>query len=199
MSPGAAGESPGVDLVVVRDTGSSQERIRMRERFEEALSFQEFLASIQDHTHPWREFYHRARVPNDLLERARELQGRWYFLVLSEDWCGDGANSLPYLARLVEATPNLDLRILSRDDNPDLMDTHLTGEARAIPVVMVLDEEFQEVGWWGPRPAPLHEIFLREIRPLPKADRYPLLRAWYAKDRGRTVLEEILSGIPLSV
>ena len=140
-----------------------------------------------------------ARVPEELLERARGLREDWHLLVLCEEWCGDGANSLPYLVRMVDAGPNLHLRILSRDENLDLMDAHLTGESRSIPVVMILDKEFREVGWWGPRPEPLQEIFLKEIKDLPNEDRYPRLRAWYARDRGRTTLQEILDRIPLPV
>ena len=123
----------------------------------------------------------------------------WHLLVLAEDWCGDGANSVPYLARLAEATPGLELRILSRDEHPDLMDSHLTEGTRSIPVVMILDEEFREVGWWGPRPAPLQALFLRDIKNLPKEERYSRLRAWYAQDRGRTTLEEVSSRILVSV
>ena len=67
----------------------------------------------------------------------------------------------PYLARLQEALPNFELRVLSRDENPDLMDAHLTNGTRSIPVVMILDQEFREVAWWGPRPRPLQELFHR--------------------------------------
>lgn len=171
----------------------------MRERFRNARTFQEFLAGLESNRHPWRELYRRAHVPEDLMERSQDLDENWHLLALSEEWCGDGANSLPYLARLAEASPNLELRVLSRDENPDLMDGHLTDGSRSIPVVMVLDEDFREVGWWGPRPSPLQEIFLREIKPLPEPERYPRLRGWYARDRGRTVLEEVLARIPVSV
>ena len=171
----------------------------MKIRFQKALTFQQFLEEVRDSQHPWQEFYQRARVPEDILRRAGQLGGSWNLLVLAEGWCGDGANSIPYLARLAEALPNMDLRILLRDENPDLMNGHLTGEARAIPVVMILDEEFREVGWWGPRPTLLQEIFPREIKPLPVPERYPKVRAWYAKDWGRSTLEEVLSRIPVSV
>lgn len=133
------------------------------------------------------------------MERVRDLEETWHLLALCEGWCGDGANTLPYLAKLAEVSPNLELRLLSRDENPDLMDAHLTDGSRSIPVVMVLDADFREVGWWGPRPSPLQDIFLREIKPLPEPERYPRLRAWYARDRGRTALEEILARIPVSV
>jgi hypothetical protein len=95
----------------------------------------------------------------------------------------------------VEALPKVRFRVVPRDESPDLMDAHLTDGNRAIPVVLVLDRDFREVAWWGPRPEPLQELFRRELRKLPKGERYPRLRAWYARDRGRTALEEILEKI----
>ena len=86
----------------------------MRHRFLKAQTFEQFLAGAENSQHPWRTFYERAQVPEDLLERARELTDKFHLLALNEDWCGDGANTLPPLARLAEATPKLELRILTR-------------------------------------------------------------------------------------
>jgi hypothetical protein len=77
------------------------------------------------------------------------------------------------------------------------MDTHLSSGNRSIPVVMILNEDFQEVAWWGSRPQPLQELFLREIKPLPQEERFPKIRAWFARDRGRTTLKEILDLLPV--
>ena len=79
------------------------------------------------------------------------------------------------------------------------MDAHLTDGTRSIPVVMILDEDFHEVAWWGPRPGPLQELFLKEIKPLPPEERFPRVRAWFARDQGRTTLKEILARIPVVV
>jgi len=185
---GTSATLPNTDPMVSRKTD-----------FEHGETFFEFLKKARDSQHPWNEFYQRARVPRSVQERLHGLEGRWNFLVLCEDWCGDGANILPYLARAVEASPELDLRVLRRDEHPELMDAHLTNGNRAIPVVMILDGEYREVAWWGPRPAPLQDLFLREIKPLPKEERYPRVRAWYARDRGRTILEEIFREIPSPV
>jgi hypothetical protein len=57
---------------------------------------------------------------------------------------------------------------------------------------MVLDDEFEEQGWWGPRPAMLQRWVLREGLLLPKEARYRRARRWYARDRGRTTIEEVL-------
>ena len=171
----------------------------MKKRYEEGLTFPKFLSRVEAHESLWSEIYSRARLPGEISLAAEGIQGEWYFLVLAEDWCGDAVHILPYLARLVEAFPQFDLRVLSRDENPDLMNAHLTRGTRSIPVVMVLDSTFQEVAWWGPRPKPLQDLFLREIKPLPKEERFPRVRAWFARDRGRTTLNEILSLIPAGV
>ncbi len=73
------------------------------------------------------------------------------------------------------------------------MDSHLTGGSRSIPVVIVYDADFQEKGWWGPRPGPLQRWVVEEGLALPKPDRYPLIRGWYARDKGKTIVAEILS------
>lgn len=165
----------------------------MRDRYEGAQSFAEFLAGVREHEDFWRSMAKRARVPEEYLERVRALRDDWYLLVLLEDWCGDAINSVPLVAALADAAPNLDLRVLGRDANPDLMDTHLTNGSRSIPVVMVLDSDFREVGWWGPRPRELQEWVLTEGLQLPPEERYTEIRRRYARDGGRSILEEIVS------
>ena len=137
--------------------------------------------------------WRHARVDEEYVRRVAALPGRWHLLVISEDWCGDAVNTVPVLARLVERTPNTDLRVLGREANPDLMDSHLTGSSRSIPVVIVLDEAFMERGWWGPRPTVLQRWVSGQGQLLEKTLRYREARTWYARDRGRTTLEEVVS------
>ncbi len=165
----------------------------MRNRFESGLTFDELLHTVRKNQELWKDVYSRAQVPEDIVAAVHELTGPWYLLALSEDWCGDAVNLLPVLARLAEQADNIELRILSRDENPDLMDAHLTGgRSRSIPVVMVLDSDFQERGWWGPRPAPLQDWVRREGLALESGPRYREIRRYYARDKGRTFLEEIV-------
>ena len=55
------------------------------------------------------------------------------FLVLTESWCGDASPSLPVLNRIAETSANISLKIVLRDENPELMDLFLTGESRSFP------------------------------------------------------------------
>jgi hypothetical protein len=169
------------------------ETITMRDRYLGAPEFGEVLASATQNADLWAAVWRRAVVPEELVRRVAALGGAWHLLVLSEDWCGDAVNSVPVIARLAELAPNVDLRVLSRDANLDLMDAHLTGTSRAIPVVILLDGEFNERGWWGSRPASLQQWVMGPGKALEKEGRYREIRSWYARDKGRTTLEEVVA------
>ncbi len=167
-----------------------------RQRFEQAQTFEQYLESVVEHRDLWHGVYERARVPADVLEDARRVPGSWHLVALSEDWCGDAVNTLPVIAKLA-AEAGWDMRVLGRDDNPDLMDTHLTdGRSRSIPVVIVYDEHFGEVGWWGPRPGEIQSWVMSEGLTMPSPERYKVVRRWYVRDRGRTTMEEVLHLFP---
>lgn len=163
------------------------------ERFAAAHTLEAYIDAAQKNEEFWRGVHRAARVPDDLAERARAVRGAWNLLVLSEDWCGDAVNSVPMIARLCEAIPDCNLRVVARDANPDLMDAHLTRGTRSIPVVMILDARLIEHGWWGPRPRALQQWFLEDGLKLEKAERSRWIREWYALDRGRSAQEEVLS------
>lgn len=75
------------------------------------------------------------------------------WMVLTEDWCGDSAYSLPIIVEAVRRSPSLTLRILRRDENLDIMDRYLTRGVRSIPKLVAFAEDGIELFTWGPRPA----------------------------------------------
>ena len=164
-----------------------------RERFERASTFGQYLGTVEKNLELWQSVYERVRLPEELVAKARELPGGSHLVALSEDWCGDAVNTLPVVARLA-AEVGWDLRVLSRDENLDLMDSHLTnGRSRSIPIVIVYDEDFNELGWWGPRPSEIQAWVMGEGLAMSSPERYKVIRRWYAKDRGETTLRELFS------
>ena len=84
--------------------------------------------------------------------------------------------------------------MLRRDEHPEVMDRYLTGTARAITVVIVLTDDMEELGWWGPRPAELQNWVAGErASGRDKKSLYPDVRRWYARDKGATTLREVLA------
>jgi hypothetical protein len=158
--------------------------------WQKAISYQDFLETSGSNRGLWEGLYRLARIP----EWAREAgEGkRRNLLVLVEDWCGDASNTIPVLARWADETGAAELRILRRDENPEVMDRYLTNGARSIPIVIVLDENLAEVGHWGPRPRELQRWVMENRATIPKAELYPQVRKWYARDRGETTLRDIL-------
>ena len=161
--------------------------------FGSGLSLAGMVAASTEHGALFAAQRERAVVPDDLLARTQALTGPLHLLVISEDWCIDSQSTLPVIAALADRADNLDLRIVGRDANPELMDAHLTnGTSRSVPVVIVLDADFTERAWWGPRPAPLQQRVSAEWQALEKPERNKEIRRWYAIDKGRTTLTEIV-------
>lgn len=95
-----------------------------------------------------------AKLVDATIQGLEAMDRPLVLLVLSEAWCGDAANVLPYLNRMVSRSEKLELRILLRDEHLTIMDAFLTNGTRSIPKIILLDAETNKViGDWGPRPA----------------------------------------------
>ncbi len=181
--------------VSLRSAGAStRERgmLDFRALWESAQTFEAFVASSGNHRALWDGIYRIARLP-EWASGATAARDARRLLVIAEDWCGDAVNTVPILARLADATPGLELRIIQRDAHPQVMDRYLTNGSRSIPIVIALDQEFRELGHWGPRPAELQAWVMANRGSLPKSELYPKVRTWYARDRGQTTLREVLA------
>ena len=163
------------------------------------LSFEAFVASCKaEHCGLWQGIYNLARVP-DWARAAVPGGVERKLLVIVEDWCGDASNTVPIVAKLAHSVPGLELRVILRDTNPEVMDQYLTNGSRSIPIVIALDENFQELGHWGPRPKELQAWVMANRNTMPKTELYPQVRKWYARDRGETTVREVLEASGFSV
>lgn len=163
----------------------------------QALTFDDFVAASQKQRGLWEGLYKIAVLPAWAVAAVPPGTHR-KLLVIAEDWCGDASSTIPVLARLAEAAPGLELRLIRRDEHPELMNRYLTNGTRSIPIVIALDQHFREIGHWGPRPEVLQAWVMANRPMIPKPELYPKVRAWYARDRGESTLREVLdaAGLP---
>lgn len=129
----------------------------------------------------------------------KDIKYKW--IVISEPWCGDNANTTPVLAKIAEASETIELRIILRDENPDVMNEYLTDNTKSIPVLIVLDGEFNEICVWGARPAGLQD-FVKDFKSMPGYDSDELkkqIQMWYINDKTVSAQKEIYSTIINSV
>jgi Thioredoxin len=116
------------------------------------------------------------------------------WLVLTEGWCGDAAQSLPVIHALAELNPLISLRLLLRDENLELMDRYLTNVvSRSIPKLIAADAATGEVLFtWGPRPASLQESFQgMRGEGLPFEVIKEELQRWYNQNKTVAIQEEL--------
>lgn len=134
-------------------------------------------------------------LSSDLSNVISTIKGKYNFLVISEGWCGDAAQILPVFERIVEeAKEKFQMKIVLRDENLALIDNYLTNGGRAIPVVIILDENKNPIlPKWGPRPQVVQKL-LKQWKE--ESDDMGLiaeqLHGWYAKDKTQTTQSELV-------
>jgi len=116
------------------------------------------------------------------------------WLVITESWCGDAAHVIPVLNKLAELNANVDLKLVMRDENIELIDMFLTNGGRAIAKLIMLDTDTGEVlNTFGPRPSEataLVNAYKAEhgkLTPEFKED----LQVWYNKNKGQNIINDI--------
>ncbi len=158
----------------------------------DAIPYEQFLTGIEKNESLWRGVYRLAKIPEWAHELACRRGPGVRLLAIVEDWCGDASNTIPILARLGDEADCLEMRVILRDEHPEIMDQYLTNGSRSIPVVIALDQHYGELGHWGPRPAEIQQWVVENKDTIPSKERYPTVRKWYAKDKGETTLKEVL-------
>jgi hypothetical protein len=130
---------------------------------------------------------------SDIREEIEKITDSQLWMVITENWCGDSAQNLPYIARIASLNPKIDLRIILRDSNLDIMDNYLTKGTRSIPKLVTFDDEGNELFQWGARPRAAQELVL-ELKRQGFEKKYYLekLHSWYARNRGADIEREIL-------
>ncbi len=129
----------------------------------------------------------------DLLAASSGLRAGLRMLVLNEFWCGDGAQILPVHEALeAEAAGKLEVRVLLRDVNLEVMDLFLTNGGRSIPKTVLLDADMGVLGTWGPRPEEAMEL-VRRIKSDPAlAHTYSQeVHKWYTADKQQNIQAEL--------
>lgn len=137
-----------------------------------------------------------AKVSLEIENLIKSIQMPQVWLIITEAWCGDAAQNIPFLAKLAALNPLIELKLVLRDENPELMDEYLTEGARSIPKLIILSKDLsQEMGTWGPRPAFLQErlkAYKQDTLGVSAKDFSEGTHLWYAKDKNESLERELL-------
>jgi len=136
-----------------------------------------------------------SKVSEELKQLLLQVNQSQVWLIITEAWCGDGAQSIPHLAKQADLNPLIMLKIVLRDEHPDLMDAYLTNGARSIPKLVAMTADLQvELFTWGPKPKYLldrHAAFKQNSEGLTYPEFLEEIHLWYAKNKHKDLESEI--------
>lgn len=118
------------------------------------------------------------------------------WLLITESWCGDAAHVVPVINKVASYNDKIDLQLVLRDENLELIDAFLTNGGRSIPKLIVLEANTLEVlHTFGPRPSKATTLVADykakhgKLTPEFKEE----LQLWYNKDKGQTTINDLIS------
>lgn len=179
--------------------------------WEKALSFELYLDTLEEkskskddktdkYLHSLKKANHIMSnyIPDDHQEKelnAKKFKGK--ILIIAEGWCGDCSQSLPVVNKFFSGKNAV--KIVSRNENPDLMNRFLTNGNEAIPIVIFLDQKNNLINTWGPRTKFGTELFLKYKKDPENYSRETFLsdlQNYYNSNKGHDIINEIISLLP---
>jgi thiol-disulfide isomerase/thioredoxin len=134
-----------------------------REKFEQGLTVDQFVERMETN---------KERFVENIQLNTLSFDDRQFFndhpvsiVAFGEDWCPDVIQFLAVVAKIAEEVPAVTLRVFERDtdDNLELMRPYFKeGKYQSIPVFVVYDQDWNELGWFSERPAEVYKIMAAE-------------------------------------
>ncbi|MFV8465493.1 thioredoxin family protein [Flavobacterium sp. LB1P62] len=136
------------------------------------------------------------KIPDENILKIKNLKREYIWLVISEGWCGDAAQILPIFNQMTIASEDkIELKIVLRDENEELMKLFLTNKKKAIPKLIIIDRATGSVlGSWGPRPKGATDLINDYKKKFGVIDEKVKteLQLWYLKDKGLSTQQEVI-------
>ena len=129
-----------------------------RERFEQGMTFHEYVAQMRENGEKFAQNYTEAVIDDAAREFVCDLAVPLNVGIITEDWCGDALTYVPVFGRLAECSDCWNVRVFLRDQNLDLADQYRKeGIYRSVPVFVFFDAEMNELGCFIERPRAVNE------------------------------------------
>ena len=156
--------------------------------FRNGLTFAEYQAAMKTLQRHMAEQFEALSIPDELRAEFSGLvqpHGGVLTLVMTEDHCPDSVLNLSIVARLAEAVPGLELRVVYRDEYKSLADRYPTPDGyNHIPRVIFMTPAGEVLGVWHERSAAAHAFLAGYERdhpkpPLEDGKKTPAFKTWF--------------------
>lgn len=154
------------------------------------------LGNIKLNLHRMNRIEKHYTVSEELKNKLLQITEPQTWMIISETWCGDSAQNIPFIAKMAEQNSKIKLAIILRDANPEIMDLYLTDGTRSIPIFISFNDNGEELFRWGSRPKKAVKLFADLKKDgLEKSAILEKLHLWYGRNRGKDLEVEIMESI----
>ena len=129
------------------------------------------------------------------VEALKKTKEKQTWLLITEGWCGDAAQIAPVINRMSVESDKVDLKVVLRDENENLMNQFLTNGTKSIPKLVVLNANDEVISSWGPRPS-LATKMVNDYKISHggiDANFKKELQIWYNKNKGESIQEDLVA------
>lgn len=160
-------------------------------------TYQAFLAAADRRRETWLRNSAWGKVDAEALRQGRLAGTGWRLLVVLEDGCGDSANTIPYVASLVDSLGGaVEMRLVNSREGAWVMERYRTWDGRAAtPTIVLLDPRGEAVGCWVERPGFLSVWEQAEKAKLSQEEFLRQKYARYDADRGAGTQRDVVARI----
>src|SRR5947209_3433756 len=136
--------------------------VMSRERWDKATTFDQYVQLMKVNKEQMLKNVDEIEISADDLEWWKK-QSQINAYVLTYDGCGDALYNIPVLAKIAKLSGKIDLRVVQRDDNLDIMDQYKNqGIYRSVPTMIFMDGNLNEIGTLKERAESMSQIMEAE-------------------------------------
>lgn len=133
------------------------------------------------------------KLDEEVKQKVKTIENKVTWVVLTEGWCGDAAQNIPIINKIAEENENIELKLVLRDENPELINEFLTNGNQSIPKLIQI-EDGKVTKKWGPRPSIAAKMIAdyKAEHGVVDAEIKKDLQLWYNKDKGLNTVDDIM-------
>lgn len=133
-----------------------------KETFESGLTADQYIELVEANREKFLENIEANSFSDEEKQFFREHPVK--VAAIGEDWCTDVVQFLPVMIKLAREVPEVELRIFQRDKTELINDYLNNGLHKSIPVFVILDQEWNELGHFIERPDSVTRMMGEETR-----------------------------------
>lgn len=157
---------------------------------EQKASYLDYTKLNDHRMNRWDKHFHPSE---EMIRTVAEIAQPRTWLVITEGWCGDSAQILPALAKIAACNALIDLRVILRDENDEIMQRFLTNGTRSIPILVSLDQNLQVLWHWGPRPKGALDLIAKAKQEGIESSVWKeALHLWFARNKQEDLQSELI-------